>query len=149
MGVDGIWCPPLNLLFEETALTTFTVDASAALGGPDWLARHRHDAWDRFSASNLPTESEEVWRYSGIDAFDLEAFAPDLPVKPTPGAPESALDEARRAAHRLGTRSGLVVTLHGAVVGVDIDPEVVRDGLNGGDVRAGHLVERRTPVGSR
>ena len=27
-------------------------------------------------ASDLPGEAEEVWRYSGIDAFDLEAFAP-------------------------------------------------------------------------
>ncbi len=81
--------------------------------------RRRAEAWERFSASSLPTESEEVWRYSGIDAFDLEAFA-----SPPPGdaRSESALSIARRLADSLGPRAGLVVTYNAVVKAVEITP---------------------------
>ena len=35
-------------------------------------------------ATPLPTEAEEVWRYSPINRLDLEAFAPTLPARPDP-----------------------------------------------------------------
>jgi Fe-S cluster assembly protein SufD len=82
--------------------------------------RRRAEAWERFIASSIPTESDEVWRYSGIDAFDLEAFAP----APAPGAPglESALTVARRLADSLGPRAGLVVTRNGTIATIELGP---------------------------
>ena len=105
---------------EADPLTTFTADASSALGGPDWLLRRRAEAWDRFSASSVPTEADEVWRYSGIDAFDLDAYAP-APPPPTAGA-EAALAVARRLADSLGPRAGLVVTRNGVIEAVEMTP---------------------------
>jgi Fe-S cluster assembly protein SufD len=32
--------------------------------------------WERFVSSELPRESEEIWRYSRIDDLDLERYAP-------------------------------------------------------------------------
>ncbi len=105
-------------------LTTFTADSSVALAGPAWLARRRQEAWERFSAQSLPTEAEEIWRYSGIDTFDLDAFAPIAPQ----GDPGSAVRYARSLVDPLGERSGLVVTRHGAVVAIEVDPAVVDEG---------------------
>jgi Fe-S cluster assembly protein SufD len=60
-----------------------------------------------------------VWRYSGIDAFDLDAFAPPAPRR----APsEAALSIARRLADSLGPRAGLVVTHNAVVEAVEITP---------------------------
>jgi Fe-S cluster assembly protein SufD len=53
---------------------TFTVDAAASLEGPDWLVTRRVEAAERFAAGKLPSEAEEVWRYSRIDTLDLERY---------------------------------------------------------------------------
>ncbi len=112
---------------RETPLTTFTADASSALGGPDWLVRRRAEAWQRFAASNIPTEAEEVWRYSGIDAFDLEAFAPAPRASGEHSGPQLAV--ARRLADSLGPRAGLVVTRNGVVDAVEISTASSSDAL--------------------
>ncbi|HTT87091.1 MAG TPA: SufD family Fe-S cluster assembly protein [Acidimicrobiales bacterium] len=89
---------------------------SDALPGPAWLARRRAEAWERFSCSAPPRESEEIWRYSGIDRFDLDRFAP---AGTAPGTGDDALAVARALADPLGARAALVVTRDGAVTGVE------------------------------
>ena len=88
MGPTGAGRP---LFRERYPLSTFTADASAALPGPAWLRARRVEAYERFAAAPLPTEAEEIWRYSRIGALDLDAFAPvtgdDGPV------PEGVPDE--------------------------------------------------------
>ena len=60
-----------------------------------------------------------MWRYSGVDAFDLDAFA----SAPAGGSrSESALAIAHRLADSLGPRAGLVVTHHGVVEAVEVAP---------------------------
>ncbi len=81
--------------------------------------RRRAEAWERFAASNIPTEAEEVWRYSGIDAFDLDAYAPV--TAPGPAGLEPALAVARRLADSLGPRAGLVVTYNGTIEAIEMD----------------------------
>jgi Fe-S cluster assembly protein SufD len=105
---------------EADPLTTFTADASSALGGPDWLVRRRAEAWDRFCASSVPTAADEVWRYSGIDAFDLDAYAPAPP--PASAGAHAALVVARRLADSLGPRAGLVVTRNGVIEVIEMTP---------------------------
>ncbi|MCU4187510.1 SufD family Fe-S cluster assembly protein [Acidiferrimicrobium sp. IK] len=48
----------------------------AGLPGPAWLSTARTAAFERFSATPLPTEAAEEWRYSRIAELDLERFAP-------------------------------------------------------------------------
>jgi Fe-S cluster assembly protein SufD len=57
-------------------LPTFTAEAVQALNGPSWLAGRRQEAWAAFDARALPSEKEEVWRYSPIEELNLEAFGP-------------------------------------------------------------------------
>jgi len=100
---------------------------SAALGGPHWLAGRRAEAWERFSAMALPSESEEVWRYSGIDRFDLDAYAP-LPAEAAGEGADAAVRRARALADTLGRRAALVVTRNGRVCAVETAPSVPADG---------------------
>ncbi|HUY64969.1 MAG TPA: SufD family Fe-S cluster assembly protein [Acidimicrobiales bacterium] len=67
----------------------------------------------------MPSEAEEIWRYSGIDDFDLGAFSPPAPGRDlTPGE----LAQARSLADHMGTRCALVVTRNGVVVGIEPEP---------------------------
>jgi Fe-S cluster assembly protein SufD len=66
----------------------FTPAIARALGGPDWLASRRAAAAEQLATVTWPSSTEEVWRYSRIDEFDLDRYQPrgadqrslDLPV---------------------------------------------------------------------
>lgn len=68
---------------EVRPLSAFTVDAAAALAGPDWLRDRRTAAAERFASAELPSAEEEVWRYSQIGELDLDRWA--LPAAGTDG----------------------------------------------------------------
>ena len=121
-------------------LTAFTNDASTALAGPPWLTRRRAGAWERFAAASLPQEAEEVWRYSGIDRFDLDPF---VPVQPDHTGAAPGPDVGRTLAQPFGRRAALVVTYNGAIVEVDRAPMVPDDQLSVGSV----LAEAEVPPG--
>jgi len=82
----------------------FTTDASRALGGPAWIADRRLAAAERLADLTWPTSAEEVWRYSRIDAFDLDRYAPipadelgDPGVEPGRGGGLLAAEAGERA----------------------------------------------------
>lgn len=56
--------------------TAFTIDAAAAVSGPDWMVDRRRAAAQRFVDAELPSAEEEVWRYSRIGDLDLSSFRP-------------------------------------------------------------------------
>ena len=91
-------------------LHTFNAEASAGLAGPGWLRQRRAAGHEAFVSTPLPTESEEVWRYSPIDHLALDEFAP----RPR-AAPGSAAAEELRAAVEaaLGTVAGSVLVHNG------------------------------------
>lgn len=116
-------------------LTSFAPELSAALGGPEWLVRRRAAAAERLVGLALPTEAEEIWRYSGVDDFSLDPFAPATGASAPPAQGGAAAPIALALAGRLGLRSALVVSYLGVVVGLDVTPgapeglvEVVGDG---------------------
>lgn len=106
-------------------LTRFTPEASAALGGPPWLVERRAAAAPRLGSLSLPTEAEEIWRYSGIDGFDLDAFTPSSRADG-----EVDLARARQLADQLGPRTALFVTRQGSVLRTELQPGAP-DGLVG------------------
>ena len=57
-------------------MSRFTTDAAVALEGPAWLRARRAAAAERFAATNLPTEAEEIWRYSRVSRIDLDSYSP-------------------------------------------------------------------------
>lgn len=103
-------------------MTSFTSDAAVALGGPGWMVARRRAAGERLAGLAMPSEAEEIWRYSGIDRFDLDAFAPASSGAPGPDRSGAVLAHARRLADAVGPRAALVVTEGGTVVAVEPGP---------------------------
>jgi Fe-S cluster assembly protein SufD len=102
---------------EVPVLSTYTPESAAALPGLAWLQRRRSDAAATFASSPLPTEKDEVWRYSRIDQLDLDRYQPAGPV-PLAGANApgpSPSDRIHSLVASLGPRSGLVVTINGVL----------------------------------
>jgi Fe-S cluster assembly protein SufD len=110
-------------------VSSFTADVAAALPGPDWLRARRTAAAERFAARSLPTEAEEIWRYSRISQLDLDALSPAPPGDAQRGIPAS-LQAIVDAAQPL---AGLVVVRNGRVSHVEVDPTWARRGLSVGD----------------
>src|ERR1700722_18415242 len=69
---------------EDVPLHTFTAEASAALDGPEWLRRRRAAGYEALTTCELPTESEEVWRYTPINSLVLDDFEPPADEGPVP-----------------------------------------------------------------
>jgi Fe-S cluster assembly protein SufD len=106
-------------------LTEFTADAAAALPGPQWIKQRRADALARFEAGELPTEAEEVWRYSRIDELDLEAYRPIASSEAPTGLPEAVAT----IADAVGPRSGLLVLRDGRVVHAEVRHDIAAQGV--------------------
>ncbi len=56
--------------------SNFNAQFVSSLPGPEWLRELRLASWGRFVSSELPRESEEIWRYSRIEDLDLDRYAP-------------------------------------------------------------------------
>jgi Fe-S cluster assembly protein SufD len=127
---------------EGIPLKTFSPDAAAALGGPDWFRARRLAAAERFAAGTLPDPSEEIWRYSRISELDLDAYRPAL------DAPDGA-GEVGNIPEGTGERAALVVVHNGRVARIEVDPAMAAKGLVVADVATlddGEDLLGRTPV---
>ena len=89
----------------------YPVDIAATLPGPEWLQTQRAAAAKRAVDQSLPTFELEEWRYSPIDDFRPDDFAPSAsaPVDPTTQGFE--VDNA----------AGSIVTVDGFVSRMDTD----------------------------
>lgn len=111
-----------------STLSTFTVDAAAALAGPDWLRHRRVAAAERLDDVSWPTTDEEVWRYSRVDDFDLDDYHPLDSNRGAVSTDEvtSARDEWERA---IAPVVGDVLVVDGRVQAVEVDPAWRAKGL--------------------
>jgi Fe-S cluster assembly protein SufD len=102
--------------------TTFTPDLARQLPGPDWLRARRAEAAEALDGLALPSEAEEVWRYSRIGQLDLDAYHPLVapPATSPPVVPEPPA---------VGDRAGLLVTVNGSVVRAELDPALAARGV--------------------
>ncbi len=99
-------------------LKTFSPDAAATLGGPDWFRARRLAAAERFPAGSLPDPSEEIWRYSRISELDLDAYRPAEVDAAGAAIPESS-----------GEQAALVVVQNGRPARIHVDPALAAKGL--------------------
>jgi Fe-S cluster assembly protein SufD len=90
------------------------------LPGEPWLQRRRTAAAEAFSSAVLPSEKDEVWRYSRIDELQLDRFRPvgGAANDPSDARAPSPSDRVRTLIESLGPRAGLVVTINGVLATV-------------------------------
>jgi Fe-S cluster assembly protein SufD len=108
-------------------MSTFTTDAAAALPGPDWLRARRTAAAERFAATPLPTDAEEVWRYSRIAELDLDRYAPAPASAPAVGAGVPARLQAVIDAS--GPVAGVLVMRNGRIAHRQLDAALAERGV--------------------
>jgi len=109
-------------------MTTFTPDAARALGGPQWLVDRRLAAAESLADLTWPTAGEEIWRYSRVDAFDLDRFTP-VPAEELGAPGDEPAPGGGLLAAEAGERSGLVVVRNGRVVHHELDPALEVKGV--------------------
>lgn len=108
-------------------LSNFTADVLETIPGPGWLKQRRREAFERFAAASLPSESDEVWRYSRVDELDLDAFGPVR--EDGTAAPPAGMEGLLEA---LGPKSGLLVAVDGKVVHEELGAGVRAGGASFG-----------------
>lgn len=106
----------------------FTPDAARAIGGPEWLRARRVAAAERLANAAWPAESEEIWRYSRIDEFDLERYRP-VPPEQLGGPGDIQGPGGGPMAAEAGERAGLVVVHDGRVVHRELDHALESKGV--------------------
>lgn len=113
-------------------LSTYNFDAGTvqALPGPEWLRAERLSAWGAFAASSLPSESEEIWRYSRIGQLDLGYYSPVVGADGSAGAqPPKLSPVVARLVGAAGAGASVLVldgsghgALRGAQEGLSVSP---------------------------
>jgi len=106
-------------------LNAFTPETAALLQGSTARRARRQVASKHLGTMSLPTQAEEIWRYSRVGDIDLAAFSPavgdwDETVTRTAAAP---------ILERTGPTAAVVLVHNGRVVSVEVDPEMAAGGL--------------------
>ena len=69
--------PPTAM--SGNALTT-RPDAASGQGLPAWFQAMREQAWERFESLEMPTRTEQAWRFASVGKIKLEAYTAPQPV---------------------------------------------------------------------
>ncbi|MGH9101671.1 MAG: Fe-S cluster assembly protein SufD [Acidimicrobiales bacterium] len=99
------------------------------LAGPPWLAAARRQAFATFSEAGMPTEAEEVWRYSRVEDLDLERFRPMGPAPRAGSVPGGKVEEVTGLLEG-GEWAGTAVTRDGSLAEASLPHDAGPDGLS-------------------
>jgi Fe-S cluster assembly protein SufD len=107
--------------------SSFSAAVVAGLPGPDWLRARRLASWERFAESELPSEAEEIWRYSRIDDLELDRYQPAKEAAPAglqdlPTSVSQLVDAAGPQATIVVSKGAGEAEVLGAVPGVCVSP---------------------------
>lgn len=104
--------------------------AADALPGSEAAQARRRAALERFEAAGLPTEAAEEWRYSRVEALDLDRYTTAAQPETAPALPT---DVAELVA---GAGGAVVVTRDGWLTDLPVRPEGVSITTDAGEVGA-------------
>ncbi len=113
----------------------FTSESSAGVPGPAWLRSRRAAAAERVAGAALPTDAEEVWRYSRIGELDVDAYSPPGPDVVADSTVPEPLERILAVA---GERAGLIVLRNGRVARLELDESLARRGVVLGPLDSDH-----------
>ncbi|MCU1461407.1 MAG: FeS assembly protein SufD [Acidimicrobiales bacterium] len=101
-----------------------TPDAEAVEPGAEWLRARRAGAAERFATTPLPTDAEEVWRYSRVAELELDDFSPRAGsgAVAVPANVQQTIDAT-------GPWSGVAVAIDGRLVSIALDDDLAGKGV--------------------
>ena len=99
----------------------------ASWPGPEPLRAARAEAWARFASRDLPTEAEEIWRYSRIDELQLDKYRPapageEVAVGQLPPAVQDLVASFGPGATVVVSHNGGPAQVKGAQEGLSVGP---------------------------
>lgn len=123
---------------SETEIKNYTAiedleEYQRALGGPDWLARLRGAARERFEHSGWPTTQEEEWRRTNLSPFEFDVYGLYPPGGETLGTEPAATQRSAPGAVP-ADRAGMLTYGDGSLVRASVQPELADQGVVFGDV---------------
>lgn len=102
-------------LTDSPALTADALEALISrLGEPAWLAEERRAAWRTYQQTPFPTGRDELWRYSELSRFALDA------LEPVDGPRDGSVSERIRMRITDSDAEGTLVFKAGALVHQDL-----------------------------
>lgn len=90
------------------------------------LSAPRAAAWERYGELPFPSRKTEEWRYTDLSKIDFESYRA---VRPHAETDEAYPPAVQAVLERSGERSGIVVQRNGRVVHVELDEELVAQGV--------------------
>jgi Fe-S cluster assembly protein SufD len=90
------------------------------------LRGRRAAAAERFGSTPLPTDAEEVWRYSRISELDPDEFTP---ARDGPTAASDIPENVRATVAATGPWAGVAVVVDGRLASIELDDEVRARGV--------------------
>jgi Fe-S cluster assembly protein SufD len=110
----------------ETTDTGFDEAALARLPSPGFLRDLRAQALEEWRSLSIPSQQTEEWRYTDLESFDVEAFAPFA----AGGGPEAMnAHGVLRAAAVEGERSGFQVQRNSEVISTQLADGLAERGV--------------------
>ena len=137
MAAARVACAPREGI--PSALATLHLLGPSTLPGPASLRDAHERALARFEEGPLPTDAEEIWRYSRIGELDLGSFAVARPAAP-PAVPPAVA----RILALVGPRSATALTVDGALASAEVAPGPAASGLRVHLVREGDRIGELT-----
>jgi Fe-S cluster assembly protein SufD len=97
--------------------------------GPSWLGELRQAAWEQCRRSDLPAETEEIWRYSRIDELNFSRYRLRGAQPASPAGLAALADEVDAVVRAAGSGGSVLVShnggpgeLSGPQPGLDVVP---------------------------
>jgi Fe-S cluster assembly protein SufD len=101
-----------------------------SLPGPPALADARRRALARFEAGPLPTDADEIWRYSRVGELDPGAWTP----APSPSGPQPIPPEVAGFLARVGEHAAFALTVDGHLAVHDVGAAPLHLGVASSDL---------------
>jgi Fe-S cluster assembly protein SufD len=112
----------------STDRSRFDEAALARLPAPGFLRDLRDQAFEEWRALPIPSQQTEEWRYTDLEGFEADSFAPFAE-----GGRASTLDEVpaeiQAAAGDIGERAGLQIQRNSEVVTTHLEPALEARGV--------------------
>jgi Fe-S cluster assembly protein SufD len=112
----------------QTTKTRFDEGGLERLPAPGFLRDLRAQAFEEWRVQPVPSQQTEEWRYTDLEQFDVEGFAP-FAEGGRAATLDDVADDVQEATGDIGERAGLQIQRNSEVVTTHLDPRLEAKGV--------------------